>query len=95
MIMRVAVRPGLRVPGCLLRREDAADHRDARNPPGIVLGFDPAMLCHICRTRLGADHQQRLAVIIDGHRFQPVCPAQRLFYGASELLACLLLRSKH
>ena len=75
MIMRVTRRMGMRVPGGLLRRQDAAHHRDAGNPPGIVLGFDPAMLCHIGRTRLGADHQKRLSVIIDGHRFQPVRPA--------------------
>ena len=91
MIMRVTRRMGMPVPGGLLRRQDAAHHRDARDPPGIVLGLDPAVLCHICRTRLGADHQKRLSVIVDGHRFQPVCPAQRLFYGAGELLSCLLL----
>ena len=87
MILRVT----MRVPGRFLRCQHAAHHRDAGNPPGIVLCLDPAMLRHIRCTRVGADHQKRFAVIIDGHRFQPVGSAQCLFYGAGELLAYLLL----
>lgn len=87
MIMRVT----MRVTGRFLRCQHAAHYRDTGNPPGIVLCLDPAMLCHIRCTRVGADHQKRFSVIIDGYRFQPVGPAQSLFYGTGEFFAYLLL----